>query len=95
MDNTAHIYFYAAFVDLNAVQTMVEVECYILDQLLTDMQAKCGIDRKQAETAVGLAMCYLAARLPSPVMGRIKTALTATPYPTNVIQSADCAGDIR
>ena len=59
------------------------------------MQSKCGIDRKQAEIALGLTMCFLAARLPSPVMGRIKTALSALPVPFYTIDSADCAEDIR
>lgn len=46
-----------------------------MEKLLSDIQSKCGIDRKQAEIACGSLLCFLAARLPSPVMGRIKDAL--------------------
>lgn len=66
-----------------------------MDDLLKDMQTKCGINRNQAESALGLALCFLAARLPSPIMGRIKAALAQTTAIGLPVQKSDADEKLR
>jgi hypothetical protein len=46
-----------------------------MNMLLEDIQKASGVDQVKAELAVGAILGFLGARLPSPVMGRIKEAL--------------------
>jgi hypothetical protein len=46
-----------------------------MNMLLEDIQKASGVDQVKAELAVGAILVFLGARLPSPVMGRIKEAL--------------------
>jgi hypothetical protein len=43
--------------------------------LIDDIQSASGLDRLEAERILAVLLRYLAARLPSPVMGRIRLAL--------------------
>jgi hypothetical protein len=43
-----------------------------MQELLNDISTVSGISLLQAETALGVLMTYLGARLPTPVMGHIK-----------------------
>ncbi len=44
--------------------------------ILDEIQALTGASRPQAERAVQVVLGFLGARLPSPVMGRIREALS-------------------
>jgi hypothetical protein len=44
--------------------------------LLENIRRATGIDQIQAEQALGAVLSFLSARLPSPVMGRIRDALS-------------------
>ena len=44
--------------------------------LLKDIRGASGIDQIEAEQALGAVLEFLSARLPSPVMGRIRDALS-------------------
>jgi hypothetical protein len=46
-----------------------------MNMLLEDIQKASGVDQVKAELALGAILGFLGARLPSPVMGRIKEAL--------------------
>ena len=43
--------------------------------LLEDIRLASGINQMEAEQALGVVLGFLSARLPSPVMGRIRDAL--------------------
>lgn len=43
--------------------------------LIEDIRYSSGINQIQAELALGAVLIYLAARLPSPIMGRIREVL--------------------
>jgi hypothetical protein len=47
-----------------------------MKNLLEDIRTASGVDEMKAELAVGAMLGFLSARLPSPVMGRIKEALS-------------------
>jgi hypothetical protein len=47
-----------------------------MESLLKDIRACSGISQSEAEQALGAMIGFLAARLPSPVMGRIREALS-------------------
>lgn len=47
-----------------------------MKNLLEDIRAASGVDETRAELALGAMLGFLSARLPSPVMGRIKEALS-------------------
>jgi hypothetical protein len=44
--------------------------------LLEDIRSASGVDEMKAEQALGAVLGFLSARLPSPIMGRIKEALS-------------------
>jgi hypothetical protein len=44
--------------------------------LLEDIRNASGVDQLKAELALGAMLSFLGARLPSPIMGRIKEALS-------------------
>ena len=44
--------------------------------LLEDIRQASGISQMEAEQALGVVLGFLSARLPSPVMGRIRDALS-------------------
>jgi len=47
----------------------------VLDELIQLVAQRAGITRAQAELAIACVLGYLAARLPSPVVGRIREQL--------------------
>jgi hypothetical protein len=47
-----------------------------MKNLLEDIRNASGVDEMKAELALGAVLGFLSARLPSPVMGRIKEALS-------------------
>jgi hypothetical protein len=47
-----------------------------MNTLIEDMRAASGIDQREAEQALGAVLCFLSARLSSPIMGRIRDALS-------------------
>jgi hypothetical protein len=47
-----------------------------MESLLKDIRACSGITQSEAEQALGAMISFLAARLPSPVMGRIREVLS-------------------
>ena len=44
--------------------------------LLEDIRQASGINQMEAEQALGAVLSFLSARLPSPVMGRIREAIS-------------------
>ena len=44
--------------------------------LLEDIRQASGINQLEAEQALGVVLSFLSARLPSPIMGRIRDALS-------------------
>ena len=44
--------------------------------LLENIRGASGIDQMEAEQALGVVLSFLSARLPSPIMGRIRDALS-------------------
>ena len=54
-----------------------------MDELLQDLQINCEIDRSQAEIALGIVLGFMGKQLPSPIMGRIKSALINREKPTS------------
>ncbi len=44
--------------------------------LLKDIRQASGISQMEAEQALGVVLSFLSARLPSPIMGRIRDALS-------------------
>ena len=44
--------------------------------LLENIRGASGIDQIEAEQALGVFLSFLSARLPSPIMGRIRDALS-------------------
>ena len=47
-----------------------------MKRLLEDIRLASGINQMGAEQALGVVLGFLSARLPSPVMGRIRDALS-------------------
>lgn len=47
-----------------------------MDKLLEDIRQASGISQMEAEQALGAVLSFLSARLPSPVMGRIRDAIS-------------------
>ena len=47
-----------------------------MKRLLEDIRLASGISQMEAEQALGVVLGFLSARLPSPVMGRIRDALS-------------------
>jgi hypothetical protein len=47
-----------------------------MKRLLEDIRLASGINQMEAEQALGVVLGFLSARLPSPVMGRIRDALS-------------------
>ena len=47
-----------------------------MKRLLEDIRLASGINQMEAEQALGVVLGLLSARLPSPVMGRIRDALS-------------------
>jgi hypothetical protein len=58
-------------------------ESRIMKTLLNDISQTSKIDADQAKMALGVVLGFLGARLPSPVMGRIREALNAEGQKTN------------
>lgn len=56
-------------------QVMKNETASAMNMLLEDIQKASGVDQVKAELALGAILGFLGARLPSPVMGRIKEAL--------------------
>jgi hypothetical protein len=56
-------------------QVMKNETATAMNMLLENIQKASGVDQVEAELAVGAMLGFLGARLPSPVMGRIKEAL--------------------
>ena len=48
----------------------------MMDELLQDLQINCEIDRARAEIALGTVLSFMGTQLPSPLMGRVKSALS-------------------
>jgi hypothetical protein len=63
----------------------------IMDSLVEDIRLSSGISRPQAENALDATLRFLSARLPSPVMGRIRYAL----YEINDQEVRENAGNQR
>jgi hypothetical protein len=47
-----------------------------MKRLLEDIRLASGINQMEAEQALGVVLGFLSARLPSPVMGRIRDAFS-------------------
>lgn len=47
-----------------------------MNMILEDIRRASGVDQLKAEQALGAMLSFLGSRLPSPVMGRIKEALS-------------------
>jgi hypothetical protein len=47
-----------------------------MKRLLEDIRLASGINQVEAEQALGVILGFLSARLPSPVMGRVREALS-------------------
>ena len=52
-----------------------------VDELIQRVVLRAGISRAQASLAIAEMLSYLTARLPSPVVGRIREQLGETLYP--------------
>jgi hypothetical protein len=59
-----------------------------MKNLLEDIRNASGVDEMRAELAVGAMLGFLSARLPSPVMGRIKEALSIDCYGRDIGDAA-------
>ena len=51
-----------------------------MKNLIEEIRSRSGISQIQAELALGAMLSFLAARLPSPIMGRIKEAIAHNQY---------------
>jgi hypothetical protein len=56
-------------------QVMKNETATAMNMLLEDIQKASGVDQVKAELALGAMLGFFGARLPSPVMGRIREAL--------------------
>ncbi|SBT03387.1 hypothetical protein ACCAA_1000009 [Candidatus Accumulibacter aalborgensis] len=54
-----------------------------MNELIQMVAQRAGISPPQATLAVSAMLAYLTARLPSPVVGRIREQLGAAPFPSD------------
>ncbi len=63
--------------------TLLAFGLFAVDELIQLVAQEAGISSAEATRAVSAMLGYLTARLPSPVVGRIREQLDAVPGPRN------------